>query len=188
MPADPLEQLLEHADAQLRPPPATKLFAERVRARAARRTNARIGMAMTLLVAAAMITAYRTRPKAHLTALPTPATTTAIDVAEYRIELARLDALAAAHQRAARQILQAEDGAARRRRLAPALLPGRDPLAPVAEAQDRAARILLLDGDRLEATPGEQPRAQAVYRRAVQLFPDTPAAREAADRLKAAGA
>jgi hypothetical protein len=187
MPADPLEQLLEHADAQLPPRPATKLFAERVRARAARRAKMRIGVAMTVLVAAAMITAYRTRPKTHLAALPNPGTAT-IDVAQCRIELAQLDALATVHQRAARRIMQAEDGAVARRRMSPAFLPGRDPLAPLAEAQDRAARILLLDGDRLEATPGEQPRAQAVYRRAVQLFPDTPAAREAADRLKAAGA
>ena len=186
MPADPLEQLLEHADAQLRPPPETKLFADRVRARAARRAKARIGVAISMIVAAAMITVYRTRSKAHLAALPAPGTAN-IDVAQCRIELARLDAQAAAHQRAARRIMQAEASTAVGR-LTPRLLPGSDPLAPLAAAQDRAARILLLDGDRLEATPGEQPRAQAVYRRAVQLCPDTPAAREAADRLKAAGA
>ena len=187
MRSDRLEELLRHADAHLPPRPAAGALLERVRARGSRRTRAQVSLAIIASLAIATITMHWTHPRTRV-AGPASAKPTVLDVAQCRAELARLDALAALHRRAADAIEAIQREQSSGQQVAQHLLHARDPLAHLAEARDRAARIMLLDADRLQATPGEQPRVQAIYRRAVQLFPDTAAAHEAAERLRGAGA
>ncbi|HEY2584194.1 MAG TPA: hypothetical protein VGI81_00355 [Tepidisphaeraceae bacterium] len=189
MRSDRLEELLSRTDAQLPAPPhaGARALAERVRARSARRAKARLAIAVAGSIALTTIALHWAHPRPRI-AGPAHPTTVAIDVASSRAALARLDALAKVYRRGAEQVEAMQREQETRQETGRQLRLARDPLAHLAEARDRAARIMLLDADRLQGTPGEQPRAQALYRRAVQLFPDTAAAREAADRLKGAGA
>lgn len=187
MQSDRLEELLTRTDAQLRPRPAAGALAKRVRVRAARRSRVQIGLAVIASLAIAMVIMHGAHQRSRLAGTHSPVATV-LDVNKCRAELARLDALAKVYRRGAEQIEAVRHEEAALEETERQLLLARDPLAHLAEARDRAARIMLLDADRLQGMPGEQPRAQAIYRRAVQLFPDTVAAREAADRLKGAGA
>jgi hypothetical protein len=187
MRSDRLEELLQQTDAQLPARPVAGSLAKRVRERAARRARTQIAVAIAASIAITMIAMRGAHPRQRITAPSFPAGV-AIDVAKSRAELARLDALATVYRRGAEQIEAVQADQATRQGVERQFLLARDPLAHLAEARDRAARIMLLDADRLKQTPGEQPRAQAIYRRAVELFPDTAAAREAADRLKGTGA
>jgi hypothetical protein len=110
-----------------------------------------------------------------------------VQIRELRSQLAALDVDATMHQRAADDLAAVQHDTESLRRNQAQLLLAPDPLAHLQEARDRAARILLIDGNRLSASPGNEPRVRAAYRRAVELFPETAAAHEAIERLKAAG-
>lgn len=187
MSVDRLEELLAHADAALPPARPARSLAQRVRARAARRARVQLIAATlaSLVIAGVLMHVLRPRTQVLSQDRSTPA---AFDVRKVRAELAALDAEATLHQRAADDLAAALRRTEPLRRSQAQLLLAPDPLAHLQEARDRAARILVIDGDRLRGAPGNEPRVQAAYRRAVELFPETAAAHEAFERLKAGGA
>jgi tetratricopeptide (TPR) repeat protein len=186
MKTDLLEELLARTDAALPPPPTSGLLTARVAARVERRQHVRLALTALLAIAitAAAARSFRSHPRL---VRQSPSEAPAFNVAQCRRELATMDAEAAMHQRAANEIaaLQRRSDALRHARAAALLAP--DPLARLEEARDRAARILLIDAARLSAATGRNAAAIEDYRKAVQLFPGTPAAREAAQQLKADG-
>lgn len=187
MRSDPLDDLLTRTDTELPPRPAAGNLAERIRARAARRTKVHFAGALLIMVVASVITLHVTHRPPRV-AGPHPPSAVPLDVLAWRAELARLDGLAALHRRTANEIEEIRRGQAAREQTERRLLSARDPLGHLAEARDRAARILLLEARRLESMPNDRSAAQADYRRAMELFPETAAAHEAADRLRATGA
>lgn len=184
MGADRLEELLAQTDAALPPPRGGAPLAERIRARTARRAKIQVGLTAAATMVVAMAAAYSLRARPPV-AIKTHPTEPAFNVAAFRHELAALDAEATLHQRIADKLAasQREADALRQARFRAVLsesLP-----SPFQEARDRAARILLMDADRLVATGTARAHALDGYRRAIELFPDTPAAQEAQRRLKA---
>ena len=186
MSVDRLEELLAHADAALPPLRPARSLAQRVRVRAARRARVQLIAATLASVAIAGVLMHLLRPRTQVANFERPAPE--MEIRQLRAELAALDAEATLHERAANDLAAAQRRTEPLRHSQAQLLLAPDPLAHLQEARDRAARILVIDGDRLRGAPGNEPRVQAAYRRAVELFPETAAAHEAFERLKAAGA
>jgi tetratricopeptide (TPR) repeat protein len=185
MKTDFLEELLARTDAALPPPSTSGLLTMRVAARIERRR--RVHLALTALVTIGIAAAVLHSSQSHPRVVHPPSHEAAFDIAQCRREIAALDAEASTHQKAAEEIAAVQrkcenlENARAKALLAP------DPLAHIEEARDRAARILLIDAVRLTAGNGRRAEAIEDYRKAIQLFPGTPAAREAAQRLKADG-
>lgn len=187
MRADPLRDLLERTDAALPPPAIAGRFSERLAKRRAGRR--RLQVAMSALLAMATVLAVLRFSKPHQRSdYELDGHAPAFDIDRCRKELAALQAEAAIHQQAADAIaaIRRQTDAFERSRDRMLLAP--DPFDRIEHARDCAARILLLSGDRLTASSGHHQQATEEYRRAAALFPDTPAAEEAIQRLKAAGA
>jgi hypothetical protein len=186
MKTDLLEELLTRTDAALPPPPTTGLLTARIAARAERRRRVHLALIalVTIGIAAAVLHSLQSHPRV----VRPPSHEAAFDIAQCRREIAALDAEASTHEKTAHEIaaLQRKCESLQRARAEVLLAP--DPLAHIEEARDRAARILLIDAGRLTAANGRRAEAIEDYRKAVELFPGTPAAKEASERLKADGA
>ena len=112
-----------------------------------------------------------------------------VDVAGLKAQYARLEVEARQHQLTAAAMLrlesrthreeQAADTAAR----AQLILARPDAVEELAWRRDRTARILVDRGDNLLHQPGGKPAAAETYKNVVDLFPDTPEASVARDRL-----
>jgi hypothetical protein len=187
METDRLELLLSRADAATPPPPARDGMADQVRNRvASSRRRTQVIIACLMASACGAVVLRLSPPRQQLTnALP--GRPSEIRDADWRAEFAQLDRTAEFHEKVARNLERIENRDRHLRELQRQLATAPDPLASIEQARDRAALIMLRDGDRSLAKPNQQARAFENYRRAVQLFPDTPAAREAVQRLKAAG-
>lgn len=187
METDRLELLLSHADAATPPPPAREGMADQVRNRvhrSRRRTQIIIGC---LMASACGVLVLRLSPPRQQFTKALPVGPSEIRGADWRAEFALLDRAAEFHEKIARNLERIASQDRHLRELQRQLATAADPLAPIEQARDRAALLMLRDGDRSLAQPDQKARAFENYRRAVQLFPDTPAAREAVQRLKAAG-
>lgn len=182
---DTLEYLLAEADAKL-PPPPTGPLVERVRARAVHRARVRVALAAAacLAIAATIIYSTRSRP---IVVRETGPKHWAPDSGQWRAQLAALDATAAMHQKTAEDLMAAEQKNDALQKLEMKVILAAEPLTYLDRARDRAARIILMDGDRNAEQSGGNTRAKEAYRRAAQLFPETSAAREALKRLKSTG-
>ena len=179
---DSLEKLLGKADDAAPPPPFTGDLAGRVRARLRRRRRAIQATSVTGLVL--LCTVFLLHPQVPPRS-EQPALSQA-DIARLRAEIADASSEAEAHEMTARLI---ERGRARFERLRQAqhVLEAPDALARTEDARARAALILVRSGDRMDAKPAARAQVIEVYRQAAQLFPDTPAGRVAAQRLKSFG-
>jgi hypothetical protein len=179
---DTLEDLLAETDAKLPPPPTAPLI-DGVRARAAHRARAQLALAAVASLAIAATILYSIRPHPAVVRETRP-THLGSESGQWRAQLATLEATAALHQKKADDLIAAERGAYALRKVEIQAMLAPDPLSYLDQARDRAARIMLMAGDRLAGRPGGKAGAEETYRRAVQLFPDTPAAHEALERLK----
>lgn len=157
-------------------------LARQVRERARRRGRMRGSAAVLALALCASALVYRLSPSRPL-APDHPAIRTGQTARKLAIELAQLDRVALRYERAAEALRQVELNDQRLQRVNEAMArPG--PLEQLESTRARAALILLRDADRIGERPGGQARAAQQYRRAIELFPETPAAQSARQRLK----
>jgi hypothetical protein len=180
MKTDPLHDLLCRADGAAPPPVITSALASRVLRTARRRALRRTALA-TLAAMVACGTAISLSRRSHPD--PTHDRLRPARLAEIRVELAHLDSEAQRHLRWVAELQQRQLRAPR---------PGisvDDPTQPdvldrVDQARNRTALILLREADRAVGDPATRTQANDLYARAAHLFPDTPAGRIAAQRLK----
>lgn len=183
---DDLKQLLEQADRSGGPPLMPSDLAERVRRRGRRRRVTRLvasGAGTVVLALAAMWTLYHLprpalpiRPIVRLPAPPSPLRDDA--------ELRRLDAEAQVHQQLADALWQAERRAQRLAR-ANAILAAPDAFQVIQSHRDQAALTTLEQADRLLHQLKLTDEAKHEYEQAIRLFPETPGAAVARQRLQA---
>ena len=189
MKRDPLEDLLERADGICPPPRLPAGIAGRVRAR--EKAHWRSTKRMTVAAAVAVLglglaQLFSWRPsQPELQARSSSQRLSAVQVEVFRREVVDLDAEAALHHARA-GLLQRDELVGNLRRLEP---PQSDEIREqIDRARDRAARILVLHANQMISKPTQHAAAEQAYRRAIELFPDTPAAREAVARLRSKGA
>ncbi|MDB5175128.1 MAG: hypothetical protein JWN51_3901, partial [Phycisphaerales bacterium] len=111
------------------------------------------------------------------------------DVVSLRAQYARLEAEAQQHQLTAAAMLRLEARTQREQRAADAatwaqaILARPDALEEVSSCRDRTARLLVGRGDILMRQPGGDRAAAESYKNVIDLFPETPEANVARDRL-----
>jgi hypothetical protein len=169
---DPLEQLLRSADAS--PPGRSDSdLVGQVRRRARRSDRIRSTVASALVLIGVAIGAVALlQPSTHQ-----PPTALAPDPIAVKAELARLDQEADRHSALADQMMQTEISTAR---------PNLAELArDLQRERDEAALSLIYEAETLAPLPAQRPAAVALYRRAIDLFPQTHWAALAKQRLEA---
>jgi hypothetical protein len=179
MTSDPIGDLLTHADATAGPPQPRPGLADRVRTQAQRRrTRARVTAgAVAVLAIAGAFPAVRSTLRQRTTDV-TSVPANAFDAARLRQEITALRQEATAREKVVAAMLAGE---ARGRR-PPARSPV-DPLQRIRDQQDVAALALVRQADRLYHDLARPQRAAATYERVVELFPQTPWATVARQRL-----
>jgi len=176
MKEDALQDLLTRADEAASPAVVTGVI-DRVRKKRRRRARRRAGMAaLSIACVAVLVILPRLRPAEQIAIKPTGS------VDQIRAEVAAYDAAAELHERAARA-LQAAEMTAQRRSDHLILLLQPDARSRIEQARNRAALLLLREGERAADNPQNLPSARESYQRAARLFPETPAGRLAAERL-----
>lgn len=189
-----LRELLQTADEAAPPPRVHGGLTARVRhrARARWRLRAAGGVAVVALIVAgtaAWLTHGGWSPKSQIVNGIPQDRQPLVDVAGLKSQYALLEVEARQHQLTAAAILRLESQARREAQAADAagrarmILARPDALAELAERRDRTARILIGRGDSLLHQPGGKSAAAESYKNVVDLFPDTPEATVARDRL-----
>ena len=193
---DAIAALLHGVDAAPLPPVQPGL-AERVRTRARRqqrRRRAAIGSALTVTVVAGTLAVVgplrsRNEPIGREVNVATVETRPAEVSDPVRLAAEMKDASVEAEVRlaVARRLTAMERRGAKYARLDRALaLAAAQPVQfdPVAAQRDQAALTMVDHADRLQNRAGRPGDALAAYRRAVELFPDTPSAEVARRRIE----
>jgi hypothetical protein len=176
---DQLMELLARADEAGASPTLSGDIARRVRKKARRRVKRRAAagvLASCVACAVLVVTLMRPHPPVQNVG------PTAAQVAQIKAEIAAMDSLVLVHQRTAEELRQIEARAATHADLAYLNLPTNG-LLQVDEARDRAALLLVREGERAAKRPADGAAARESYLRAARLFPETPAGRVAAGRL-----
>jgi hypothetical protein len=174
-----LQDLLSRADEASLPPALSEGIAQKVRRKQRRRT--RRGAALAVL-SVACIAVLITLPRWQKQQDGQIALKPTVSVEQLQAELAACDAAAELHQRAAHALELARIAAQRRsERLIQSLQASAS--NRIDEARDRAALLLLREGERAADNPQAPSSARESYQRAARLFPETPAGRLAAERL-----
>ena len=176
-----LNNLLHRADEAAALPTVTPELATRVLLTLRRRKNTRRSTACVALLAAAVGTvAWIERPIQHQQQFVR--TDSKVNVEQIRVELAEFGEQANQHMLVAEQLLHHERQTHQRKRI--------ERLASVPDAQvvvesqrDQAAQILIDRADRLLHRNGDVEQATTAYQRVIELFPTTPAAQAARQRL-----
>lgn len=176
MKEDALQDLLTRAD-EAASTAAVSGVVEMVRKKQRRRTHRRGGMAaLSIGCVALLVILPRLRPAEQI------AIKRLESVDQIKAEVAAYDAAAELHERAARA-LQAAEMTARHRSDHLILLLQPDASSRIDQARNRAALLLLREGERAADQPQNLSAARESYQRAARLFPETPAGRVAAERL-----
>lgn len=202
IPQESLRPLLRDADAAFPPPPLDPDLAANVRRLSRRRRSRRriAGGCVVVLVAASVVAAVQSSrgrlrggsvaqsgPLSHSPATP-PAPHVSVPVsnaveaaAEYRLAKLEADAAVASASR----LLVAERSRRQLRELDGRLADGSPTQAErIASFRAVAALTLISQADRLESRADSPLDALATYRRAVELFPDTPWVAVARQRME----
>jgi hypothetical protein len=188
--SDALATLLRRADAASPPPPVQEGLVKAVRRASRRRHNRRVvagGCALVLAAASAVAVLQSSRDGSRNVhsvqpgSLPAPATPQVETLADYK----RANYEAVALARSADRLLAAE----RRRQRLGELNSRAESVAPtqtdrVASLRAVAALTLISQADRLKSRADSPLDALATYRRAAELFPDTPWAGLARQRIE----
>jgi hypothetical protein len=178
MTPDPLVSLLTRTDAASPPPPpGAAELATAVRANSARRARKRrvTAVCVSLIVCAGLLGSALDRFHPRRTAAP------AVDVAQIREELARLDSEARLHEKSARALEAAAD--VLHRRAAAQRLITSDPINRLREQREITAAILLHQATKLALRPETRDTARRELTQAASLFSDTTGGRKAAAML-----
>ena len=179
MTPDPLTTLLTHADEASPPPPAQLAsLATAIRSTSARRSRTRrtIAVCFASALCAALIFVSHQRSDRHSTVVPT------IDVAQLRVEVARLNSEAEFQESMARAMDKAIT-AARHREVVDSLIAS-DPLAKLQEQREVTAAILVHQATKLSLQPQTREAAREDLTRAATLFSDTTAGQQAQAALR----
>jgi hypothetical protein len=180
---DELLQLLKRADepAKLAPHALRDLPARVLRRRSRRRVARASAMLMVLLVGSISIVTLLERPEqqragliANVTTLPSEPRANVLATIDSQIDL---------HARTAAMLTSIEQSRARSARASQRDAGREDVLLVNDRARDQAAMLLLQRADRLSNDASDSGAAAKQYRRAIELFPDTPAAAVAQRRL-----
>jgi hypothetical protein len=181
---DELLQLLKRADepAKLAPHALRDLPARVLRRRSRRRVARASAMLMVLLVGSISIVTLLERPEqqqragliANVTTLPSEPRANVLATIDSQIDL---------HSRTAAMLTSIEQSRARSARASQRDAGREDVLLVNDRARDQAAMLLLQRADRLSNDASDSGAAAKQYRRAIELFPDTPAAAVAQRRL-----
>jgi len=201
-----LRQLLREADASAPPHASSGDLARRVRARARQRRRTAQSVAVAAFVLASVAGAGlrlarlqfnrqhlakhvtppgRVDPSPAPVPSPPPRPAVIVDAERLRRENAQLEAEARLHLLTAEAMLRREASASRAAsaaRSAEQVARRPDPIVEIAAGRGQAAQTMLRYGDRLLREP--DPKAAAVaYERVLELFPSTPEADSARQRL-----
>jgi len=183
---DRLGQLLTDADAAAPLPELSKELSRRVRSRLRRRQIAARfagAGAAVILAATVLLTQHNTHPSRAIGR--SHHVSDGIPLEQLRAEVVQLASDAAVHERVAEALMQAREQTVRQRKWRRALgTTSEDPARVIQEARDRAAEILVRDADRM---PPDSLHALQEYRYVAQLFPNTPAGKQAMLKLKSEG-
>jgi hypothetical protein len=180
---DPIRRLIKRADEVASPPALRPDLPDLIPGLARRRRANRIA-ALTAAAIVAMAAslwfawAFRPGPQA-VRVVHTPIQQSA-DL--LRAEAARLAREAQIHQSIADRLLLAERHWLRMSQLRQTLA-APDPLEETQRQRDAAALFILRQAERLWADESRRPEAQRRYRNAIELFPESPWAAVAAQRL-----
>lgn len=176
---DPIFDLLHKADSSAPPAPRIDDLPRAVFRRHRRRRAVRAASLITCLVLLAcsgVFLVQRTQTRQLVIATqPSPIDTRAI-------ELAAIDANIERHVRTADLLVAGEKRRQSRDRTQRSL-EREDAIDMIQDQRNRAGLTLVSQGDRLNQQLQRSDDAVEVYRRAVELFPNTPAATIAAERL-----
>lgn len=184
---DPLAQLLTRADAAADagiPDARAEHSPQQIRAELRRRqvrTRTILGSVAALLIAAVAIPLSRPSrpPTVHNISINVPKIeTNPREIARLRSEIASLQAQASAGEATVATMLRAEQ----RARRAPAR-PAADVIARIRDQQDLAALALVRQADRLYRELDHKQSAATTYESVLALFPQTPSATTARQRL-----
>jgi hypothetical protein len=183
---DELGQLLTAADRAASPPNLAKDLSTRVRTRLRRRqVSVRLAaVGLPLVLAAVVGTTVHSYRRSRVFIESTPALGM-LPIDQLRAEVVQLASDAAVHERVADALLSAREQSLRQQKWRQALAAtSEDPGRVLEEARNRAAEILVRDADRM---PADSQGALREYRHVAQLFPNTPAGRQALLKLKSEG-
>ncbi len=167
---DPIGKMLKQADAAMKSPAMGENLAQRVRRRAAHGRQLRTAMGCLAFVAVGVLSVMvmRDRPRPMVQAkLPT------------KDDLRLLEADANYHQMVADLLEQHE-----RQMALPDTSKADEYLWQLSQQGNRAALILVRSADRIYQESHDRQAAEAGYRQAIRLFPDSPAAAVAEQRLR----
>lgn len=177
MKEDALQNLLSRADEAYLPPAHVADVAQKVRQKQRRRTRRRAALAALSVACLALLVMLPRWQKTGQIVVNPPASPEQI-----KAEIAAYDAAAERHERAAHALQMAQITAERRSdHLILLLRPNVS--ARIDQARDRAALLLLREGERAADNPQNLPSARESFQRAARLFPETPAGRLAAEKL-----
>ncbi len=169
---DPLKQLLRHADTA--PPLAGESnLVSQVKRRAKRNDRIKSASAVAILligiaIAANLVLQPRVK-KAPLSLEPNPAA--------LKAEIARLNAEANRHAEIADRLMQIE--------VIPTPSDAADVQRDLQRQRDEAALSLIYQAETLAPVPAQRPAAVALYKKAIDLFPQTHWASLAKQRIEA---
>jgi len=167
---DPIRQILKQTDLAMPAPPPGSNLAERVRRRARNQRLIRAVAAgvMVATVGIVSVTAMRDHPRPVVQAkLPA------------KDDLRWIEADAKYHQMVADLLEKHEREAVR-----PANSDAEEYLWQLSQQGNRAALILVRSADRIYQESHDRSAAEANYRQVIHLFPDSPAAAVAQQRLR----
>jgi hypothetical protein len=162
---DPIGQILKQADSAMTALAVRPDLAGRVRRRAVRRRQRQTIAACVVFVAVGVLSVITMRDRPH--------------AAPAKVDLRSLEADAKYHQMVA-DLLEKHE----RETVRPANSDADEYLWQLSQQGNRAALILVRSADRIYQECHDRPAAEASYRQAIRLFPDSPAAAMAQQRLR----
>lgn len=175
MPGESLRELLQRADSAVAPAEIDPTaLAGAVRQRAVRRRRRRHVSIAILLAVGSIIPVLLVRDGRSPPPVAVGSRAVALDI----LDLPLLERQRDLHERTAAAMLRLE----RARKTAAGVVV--DPfLSQLRQERNRAALILVEQGDRLRRQFGDRAAAEQTYRQAARLFPDSPAGAAAGQRL-----
>ena len=176
-----LNNLLHEADDAAPLPKAAQELAGRVLVVARRRRNVRrtmggIAVGAIIVVGIFSLEHFQSRPPQIVRTNPK------VNLEQVRVELAQFQEQANQHMLVAEQLLKDEKQAHQRKRIE-RLLSVPDAQVVVESQRDQAAQVLIDRADRLMQRHRDVEQAATAYQRVIELFPTTPAAQTARQRL-----
>jgi len=160
----------------------------KARRRARRRTTAMAAVSTGGVLLAVLVLVLRARAPVDVAqrpnpVIPVPPATAPMAPDQIQAELASLNAEAAGYQRVA-GVLKRTQAVEEQARRAADLLAQPGALERINAARQRAALMLVREAEQAAGGDGRKSEVDESYRLAARLFPDTPAGRLAAGRLK----